>query len=128
MRISTGPVPDDVDAALVGRVQLEDSVFERRAEQVSSKTEDGRRFADARRTGDDDVRDVAIAGEDGKARNGVLVANDLLRSRKIIEATVIGKTGCLHMGIKTRAQLSWLKVSIRRLIAIRRFNCIRYHC
>ena len=94
MRISSGPVPDDVDAALVGRVQLEDGVFERRAEQVSSQTEDGRRFADARRSGDDDVRDVAIAGEDGQSRNGVLVANDLLRSRKIIEPIAISKTGC----------------------------------
>ena len=45
---------------------------------MSSKTEDGRRLADAGRPGDDDVRNVAIAREDGEARNGVLVADNFL--------------------------------------------------
>ena len=46
---------------------------------MSGEAENGRRFADTRWTGDDDVGHVAVAGEDSQARHGVLISHDFLK-------------------------------------------------
>jgi hypothetical protein len=84
--IQCRPVTDNVNASLVGRVQLEDGLLEGWTEKVSCETEDGRRFADTRRTCDDDVGHITVSGKDSQARDGVLVANDFLM--EIIETKI----------------------------------------
>jgi len=39
---------------------------------------------ETRRSSDDDVRHVAIAGKDGKARNGIFVANYFLETKATV--------------------------------------------
>ena len=57
-------VADDVDAALVGGVELEDGFFVGGAEELAGEAEDGCCFADAGHAADDDVGHVAIFGDD----------------------------------------------------------------
>ena len=57
-------VADDVDAALVAGVELEDGFFVGGAEELAGETEDGCCFADAGHAADDDVGHVAIFGDD----------------------------------------------------------------
>ena len=59
-------VADDVDAALVAGVELEDGFFVGGAEELAGETEDGGCFANAGHAADDYVRHVAIFGDDFK--------------------------------------------------------------
>ena len=59
-------IADDVDAALVAGVELEDGFFVGGAEELAGETEDGGCFANAGHAADDDVRHVAIFGNDFK--------------------------------------------------------------
>ena len=57
-------VADDVNAALVGGVEFEDSFFVGGAEELAGEAEDGGCFADAGHAADDDVGHVAVFGDD----------------------------------------------------------------
>ena len=59
-------VADDVDAALVAGVELEDGFFVGGTEELAGETEDGGCFANAGHATDDDVGHVAIFGYDFK--------------------------------------------------------------
>lgn len=49
---------------------------------MSCKAENGSGFADTGRTRDDDVGDVAVAGEHSQARHGVLIAHNFLEGER----------------------------------------------
>ena len=66
MREAFYAVADDVDAALVAGVELEDGFFVGGAEELAGETEDGGCFANAGHAADNDVGHVAIFGDDFK--------------------------------------------------------------
>ena len=70
-------VADDVDAALVGGVELEDGFFVGGAQEGTGEAEDRGGFADARGAADDEVGHVAIAGDDLEACEGFGVADNV---------------------------------------------------
>ena len=77
-------IPDDVDASLVGSVQLQDGIFEGGAQQRAGETEDGGGLAGAGRAGDDEIRHVPLLGEDFQATDGLLVAHDFAQFMRTI--------------------------------------------
>lgn len=68
-------VADDVDAALVTGVELENGLLVRVAEQFARQAENAAGLADTRHAGDDDVRHVSFLGDDLEALNGFDVAD-----------------------------------------------------
>ena len=59
-------IANDIDAALVAGVELEDGFFVGGAEELAGQTENGGCFANAGHAADDDVRHVAIFGDNFK--------------------------------------------------------------
>ena len=64
--------------SFITRVQFQYSLFVSVSKHLPGKTQDRRRLADARHTGDDDVRHISIFRDDFKALNGLGVANDVV--------------------------------------------------
>ena len=73
-------VADDIDAAFVGGVEFEDGVLVGGAEELPREAVDGGGFANARGAGDDDVWEVAVAGDDLEAGDGGGVADYVVES------------------------------------------------
>ena len=67
-------IADDIDAALVAGVELEDGFFVGGAEELAGETKDGGCFANAGHAADDDVGHVAIFGDDFKTLDSFGVA------------------------------------------------------
>ena len=68
-------IADNVDAAFVAGIELEDGFFVDVAEELPREAEDRGCFANAGHAGDDDVRHVAIFGDDFEAFDCLNVAD-----------------------------------------------------
>ena len=72
------PVPDHIDPAVIGGVQLEHGVPETGAEKVFGEAEDGRGLPDPRRSRDDDIGHIPIPGEHAESAHCLLIADNLM--------------------------------------------------
>lgn len=72
------PIPHHVDASLIAGIQLQDGLLARIAQQLPRQTHNGRGLSDARHARDDDMRHVAVFGDDLEPLDGLGVADNVV--------------------------------------------------
>uniref|UniRef100_A0A0A9FGG6 Pco108913 n=1 Tax=Arundo donax TaxID=35708 RepID=A0A0A9FGG6_ARUDO len=70
-------VPHHIQTPVVGGVELEHGLAVAGPEQLVGQRQDARRLPSPRRSGEDEVGHVAVAGDDLEAGDGIGVADDV---------------------------------------------------